>query len=260
MSNPFFGGRGGHNEVECPPLVHMNQLEKPSPLRIIKKKSRLEPALSRSTAERVPLQSMPNVAKSSTAEGPVSGKHIPMNLQPWLTSIRTAGPSQAQYCDQTATARNYYRDYHIQKASETRHSSSASSNSYGAASFPDSSGFLHPRTRDTSLEFEEAKSIEASCPIERHGLEDDMDFAFQGILPQVLVPRVNITTDTGGLLHDDTSCVWAAVEISGKLSHTYSADTTHTGITSSDKPTGGATDDQLGMMLQLSFTNYADQC
>ncbi|CEJ84618.1 hypothetical protein VHEMI03529 [[Torrubiella] hemipterigena] len=243
--NPFFGGQGGRTELECIPLVHLNTLEKPSPLRIIKKKSRLDSRPSHQDRRGVVSSGMTKARAPSVSDCLTPTKHIPSNLQPWLQSIRSAEIPQFQYTNRNIVARANYQDAQNHATIETRHSSSQSSNSYEGASFPNSSGFSNNRTRDTSLEFEQSRLIGSDGLMRQTSLGDDQDMGFQGILPQVLAPHVDITTNTGGLLYDGSEYIWAAVEISGKLSHTYSADAVPNTTTSFDNATSDAIDDQL---------------
>lgn len=71
--------------------------------------------------------------------------------------------------------------------------------------------------------------------------------SLQSVLPHVLSPHVSITTDTASC-YDGRRCIWAAIEISGKLSHTYSAETV-VGINNPESPGKDAIiDHQLGML------------
>lgn len=253
--NPFFGGQGGHTEFECIPLVHLNTLEKPSPLRIIKKKSRLDSRSPHQDRLGIVSSGMMKVGAPSVSDCFTPTKHIPSNLQPWLQSIRSAEIPQLQCTNRNIAARNNYQDMQNHGINETRHSSSQSSNSYEGASFPNSSGFSNSRTRDTSLEFGQSRLIGPDGFIRQISLGDSRDLGFQGILPQVLVPHIDITTNTGGLLYDGSEYIWAAVEISGKLSHTYSADAGPNTPTSFDNATSEAIDDQLGRIRSTILYN-----
>ena len=81
--------------------------------------------------------------------------------------------------------------------------------------------------------------------------------SLQSVLPHVLSPHVSITTDTASC-YDGRRCIWAAIEISGKLSHTYSAETV-VGVNSQESPgKESIIDHQLGTWHSILQSLYAN--
>lgn len=100
-------------------------------------------------------------------------------------------------------------------------------------------------TRVTSLEHADLSNLPNS-PRNLSGRQADGTINLESILPHVLSPHVTITTDNENRYNGEKT-VWAAVEISGKLSHTYSAEALKGAAHNVNNREDGSEEHQLGM-------------
>lgn len=94
---------------------------------------------------------------------------------------------------------------------------------------------------------------EAPCANGRTGFRQPSNdtASLQSVLPHVLSPHIMITTDTSGY-YDGRRCIWAGIEISGKLSHTYSAETVVGTLAQKANNKESIIDHQLGKIMSIN--------
>lgn len=236
-NNPFFSGQ--HKRRSCLPVKVGGtppRYDHPSPLRIVKRKAR----------------------QLSTIEGSPLCETFDRNQAAALLSD-SRQPNSRQLSGTLSTMSVVRNPNILSRCSSRTHRKFSDSSLESLPNSGDSSLIVHKLTREsitghtstrnTSLgERQSGASISSNDVRTGHEQVCCTLPSMQSVLPQVLAPHIVVTTDTD-LRYDGREYVWAAIEISGKLSHTYPTETLVADGASASDMDDCAIDRRLGMLV-----------
>lgn len=231
-NNPFFSGQ--HKRRSCLPIRVGGtppRYDHPSPLRIVKRNGRRQPVIENTvegeTFDHNEVMPLP------------SDYRQPSGASSNLSVVRN--PNIHSLCPLDIQRR--FSDSSLESLPNSGDSSLISHN-FAKKSIPE-----HTSTRNTSLEEHQA---DEPCLSNNARTEHEQmcctSQSVQSVLPQVLAPQIVVSTNTD-LRYDGREYIWAAIEISGKLSHTYPTETLAADEASTSDMDDDAIDRRLGVFV-----------